>query len=98
MDGSLRRFAWARHHRRDQPKFRRHRDVDHPTSLIIEFDEVFCSAAQPRVGVPKGLKGLSGRSQDFELARQSTRLFGFVRGASGPVTPIARAVVTAKVA
>jgi hypothetical protein len=43
-------------------------------------------------------KCLPGLSQDFEFASQSARLFGFVRGASGPVTPIARAVVTAKVA
>lgn len=36
--------------------------------------------------------------QDFEFASQSTRLFGFVRGVSGPVTPIVLAVVMAKVA
>lgn len=33
----------------------------------------------------------------LEFANQSTRLFGLVRGANGPVTPIARAVVAAKV-
>ncbi|MDZ4401367.1 hypothetical protein [Prosthecobacter sp.] len=56
------------------------------------------AAAQSCVGIPKLLKGLPGPPQDFEFASQSARLFGFVRGASGPVTPIARAVVTAKVA
>jgi hypothetical protein len=56
------------------------------------------AAAQPGVGVPKFFERLAGLPQDFEFASQSARLFGFVRGASGPVTPIARAVVTAKVA
>ena len=85
-------------HRRDQPKFGRHRDLDHPTGLIVEFHEMLGAAAQSGVGIPKLLKCLPGLSQDFEFASQSARLFGFVRGASGPVTPIARAVVTAKVA
>lgn len=56
------------------------------------------ATTQSSIGVPKLLKGLPGLPQDFEFASQSTRLFGFVRGTRGPVTPIARAVVMAKVA
>lgn len=85
-------------HRRNQPEFRWNRDFDDPTSCIVEFHEMLGAAAQSGVGMPKLLECLPGLSQDFEFASQSARLFGFVRGASGPVTPIARAVVTAKVA
>jgi hypothetical protein len=85
-------------HRRDQPKFGRHGYLYHTTGHIVEFHEMLGAAAQSGVGMPKLLKRLPSLSQDFEFASQSTRLFGFVRGASGPVTPIARAVVTAKVA
>ena len=55
------------------------------------------ATTQSSIGVPKLLKGLPGLPQDFEFTSQSMRLFGFVRGTSGPVTPIARAVVAAKV-
>ena len=84
-------------HRRDQPKLGRHGYFYHTTGRIVEFHEMLSAAAQSGVGMAKLLKRLPGLPQDFEFASQSARLFGFVRGASGPVTPIARAVVRAKV-